>query len=85
MGLTFKENCPDTRNTKIIDIINRLKEQVITRVINDVYADSLEVKKYDVELIELNIIKDVDCLVVAIAYGKYNALSYLLGKLTKCL
>lgn len=72
LGLTFKENCPDTRNTKVIDIITRLKEYGITPVVTDAYADPNEAKKeYGIELIELDKINEIDCLVVAVSHDKY--------------
>ncbi|MDT1958279.1 nucleotide sugar dehydrogenase [Carnobacterium divergens] len=77
LGLTFKENCPDTRNTKVIDIITRLKEYGITPVVTDAYADPNEAKKeYGIELIELDQIKDIDCLVVAVSHDKYQELTF---------
>lgn len=77
LGFTFKENCPDTRNTKIIDIISRLKEYGIIPEITDAYADPNEAKKeYGIELTELDKIKDVDCIVVAVAHDKYQKLSF---------
>ncbi|MEG0544411.1 MAG: nucleotide sugar dehydrogenase [Carnobacterium sp.] len=82
LGFTFKENCPDTRNTKIIDIISRLKEYGIIPEITDAYADPNEAKKeYGIELTELDKIKDVDCIVVAVAHDKYQKLSF--GELEK--
>lgn len=82
LGFTFKENCPDTRNTKIIDIISRLKEYGIIPEITDAYADPNEAKKeYGIELTELDQIKDVDCIVVAVAHDKYQKLSF--GELEK--
>ncbi|WP_413518448.1 nucleotide sugar dehydrogenase [Carnobacterium maltaromaticum] len=82
LGFTFKENCPDTRNTKIIDIISRLKEYGIIPKITDAYADTNEAKKeYGIELTELDKIKDVDCIVVAVAHDKYQKLSF--GELEK--
>ncbi|SBO16944.1 nucleotide sugar dehydrogenase [Carnobacterium divergens] len=77
LGLTFKENCPDTRNTKVIDIITRLKEYGITPVVTDAYADPNEAKKeYGIELIELDKINEIDCLVVAVSHDKYKKLTF---------
>ena len=54
LGFTFKENCPDTRNTKIIDIVNELKEYGITPVIADPQADSAEAKRlYGIEFVDI--------------------------------
>lgn len=77
LGLTFKENCPDTRNTKVVDIITRLKEYGITPVVTDAYADPNEAKKeYGIELIEFDKIKEIDCLVVAVSHDKYKELTF---------
>jgi UDP-N-acetyl-D-galactosamine dehydrogenase len=76
LGLTFKENCPDIRNSKIEDIINRLREYGIEPFVVDPRADKLEAKdKYNVDLIDLNEIKFIDCLVVAVAHDEFKQLS----------
>ena len=65
LGFTFKENCPDTRNTKIIDIVNELKEYGITPVIADPTADAAEAKwLYGVEFVDIDTIKDMDAVVL---------------------
>ena len=52
LGFTFKENCPDTRNSKVVDIINRLKEYDIDPVVTDSWADPEVAKKeYGVDLV----------------------------------
>ena len=52
LGITFKENCPDTRNSKVVDIINRLKEFEIEPIVTDSWADAAVAKKeYGVELV----------------------------------
>lgn len=73
LGLTFKENCPDTRNTKVIDIINGLTEYGIDVVITDPYADSKEAfEEYGVSLCELDEINNVDCIVFAVKHREYT-------------
>ena len=76
LGFTFKENCPDTRNTKVIDIVNELKEYGITPVIADPAADVAEAKTlYDVEFVDLETIKDMDAVVLAVAHDCFKTLT----------
>ncbi|MBQ7944680.1 MAG: nucleotide sugar dehydrogenase [Lachnospiraceae bacterium] len=75
LGFTFKENCPDTRNTKIVDIYNELKEYGITAVVTDDDADAAEAKRlYGVEFTPMSEIKDCDAVVLAVAHDSYKAL-----------
>lgn len=77
LGLTFKENCPDTRNSKVNDIIKRLKEYDINPLVVDPWANPDEAKKeYNVELINLEEINDLDCVVLAVAHNEFKALSW---------
>lgn len=70
-GITFKENVPDIRNSKVIDIINELKEYDINVFVEDIYADKEEVKKfYGLDLVENE--KDVDAIVFAVAHEEYK-------------
>ena len=76
LGLTFKENCPDTRNTKVIDIINELKEYDINPVICDPIADKDEAKKlYGIEFEEINNLKDMDAVVIAVAHDVFKKMT----------
>nr|MCR5733864.1 nucleotide sugar dehydrogenase [Lachnospiraceae bacterium] len=76
LGLTFKENCPDIRNSKVYDIIKRLSEYGITPVVTDPYADKDEAKReYGVEIMDLNDIKDADCIILAVAHDEYKKMS----------
>ena len=73
LGFTFKENCPDTRNTKIIDIVNELKEYGIIPVIADPVADVEEAKKlYGIEFVSINEIKEMDAIVLAVAHDVFK-------------
>lgn len=75
LGFTFKENCPDTRNTKIIDIYNELREYGITPVIADPAADSDEAKRlYGIEFIDINDIKNCDAVILAVAHEQFKNL-----------
>jgi UDP-N-acetyl-D-galactosamine dehydrogenase len=76
LGFTFKENCPDTRNTKIIDIYNELKEYGITATIADPAADADEAKRlYGIEFVDMNTIKDCDAVILAVAHEQFKSLS----------
>lgn len=76
LGFTFKENCPDTRNTKIIDIVDELREYGITPVIADPTADAAEAKwLYGVEFVDMDTIKDMDVVVLAVAHDCFKELS----------
>lgn len=75
LGFTFKENCPDTRNTKIIDIYNELREYGITPAIADPEADSDEAKRlYGIEFIDINDIKNCDAVIIAVAHEQFKNL-----------
>jgi len=75
MGFTFKENCPDTRNTKVIDIVNELREYGIDPVIVDETADRAEAKHlYGIELADQSAVKDVDALIIAVAHDEFGNL-----------
>lgn len=76
LGFTFKENCPDTRNTKVIDIVNELKEYGITPIIADPQADADEAKRlYGVDFIDVEAIKDMDAIVLAVAHREFSGFS----------
>lgn len=73
LGLTFKENCPDIRNTRVIDIIKRLNEYGINPVIVDPWVNPVEAREeYGLELTELSEIKNADCLVFAVAHDVFK-------------
>lgn len=73
LGFTFKENCPDTRNTKVIDIVNELHEYGITPVIADPQADAAEAKRlYGVEFVDVSTVKDMDAVVLAVAHTEFQ-------------
>ena len=73
LGFTFKEDCPDTRNTKIIDIVNELREYGIEPLIADPIADKAEAKAlYGVEFANMKSIGDLDALVLAVAHEDFK-------------
>lgn len=73
LGFTFKENCPDTRNTKIIDIVNELREYGIEPVIADPTADAAEAKRlYGVEFGDVDTVRGMDAVVLAVAHEEFS-------------
>ena len=78
MGLTFKENCPDTRNSKVVDIINRLKEYDINPIVTDSWAD-VDVAKheYGVDLTAWEDVPKADCVIVAVGHNEYRNMSMM--------
>lgn len=75
-GITFKENCPDTRNSKVNDIIKRLEEYEIVPQVTDPWADPEIAKhEYGVELIPFDEAKGADCIIVAVGHKEFRSLS----------
>lgn len=76
LGITFKENCPDVRNTKVIDVVNELKEYGIRVIVNDPQADKQEVlNEYGIEMFELEEISNVDAVILAVPHEEYKTLT----------
>lgn len=77
-GITFKENCLDTRNSKVNDIIKRLKEYEIFPQVTDPWADPEIAKhEYCVDLIPFEEAKDADCIIVAVGHKEFRSLSMI--------
>ena len=75
LGLSFKENVPDLRNTRVIDIINELKDYGIEVLIHDPLADPKEAHRlYNIELSSLNQIKDADAVILCVAHRNYQTM-----------
>lgn len=75
LGFTFKENCPDTRNTRVIDIVRELEEYGIEPVVCDPVADAEEAKEeYGIELKKQDALKNLDTLIVAVAHDEFKKL-----------
>lgn len=75
LGLTFKENCPDVRNSKVMDIVERLREYEIAPLVSDPWADKDEAKRfYNVDLVPLENTSDADCVIVAVAHAEFTSL-----------
>lgn len=76
LGLTFKENCPDTRNSKVDDIVKRLNEYDIRPIVVDPWANERDAEReYGIKLTKISAVKDVDCIIVAVAHNEFKALS----------
>ncbi len=75
LGFTFKENCPDTRNTKVIDIYKELGEYGITPIVVDPAADADEAKRlYGITFDTMDAVKDMDAVIVAVAHKEFLSL-----------
>lgn len=76
LGFTFKENCPDTRNTKVIDIIKELNEYAIEPVICDPKADREEAERfYNISLKAMDDLKEMDAVILAVAHDEFADLT----------
>lgn len=76
LGLTFKENCPDTRNSKVNDIIKQLNKYGIEPTVVDPWASERDaLHEYGVELKPMNEAKAADCVIVAVAHNEFKAMS----------
>ena len=76
MGITFKENCPDVRNTKIADIVYELRNWGVSVVVVDPWANQKELQEiYDIKLGEINSINQVDSLIVAVGHNEFRSKS----------
>jgi UDP-N-acetyl-D-galactosamine dehydrogenase len=75
LGITFKENVPDLRNTRVVDIIEELNDYGVEVLVNDPLADADEAREhYGIELLPLDALKGVDAAVVAVIHSHYAAL-----------
>ena len=76
LGLTFKENCPDTRNSKVYDIIRELREYGIAPVVADPVADAEEAERiYGLQLAPMEEIRDMDAVILAVAHEEFRSLA----------
>ncbi len=77
LGLTFKENCPDTRNSKVEDIVKRLEEYGINPIIVDPWAKKEDARReYGIEITDLKDVNNVDCIILAVAHNEFRELSW---------
>ncbi len=76
LGFTFKENCPDTRNTKVIEIINELKEYGISPIVTDPVADKKEAKRlYGIDFVSMEEVCEMDAIILAVAHKEFMGLN----------
>lgn len=76
LGLTFKENCPDTRNSKVEDIVKRLAEYDIVPIVVDPWASEKDaMQEYGITLTKLEDVSEADCIIVAVAHNEFRSLS----------
>ena len=76
LGITFKENCPDTRNSKVVDIIKELKEYEINPIVVDPVADKDEAKRlYGIELDTMDKLVDLDALIIATSHEEFKTIT----------
>ena len=77
LGITFKENCPDTRNSKVVDIINALKDYCIEPIVVDPIASATDAEReYGVCLESINNIQNADCIVFAVNHNEFKNLTF---------
>ena len=73
LGITFKEDCPDTRNTKVVDIIKELKEYEVEVVVTDSVAGKNELREeYGLELTDIQDINGMDAVILAVSHSEYR-------------
>jgi len=76
LGFTFKENCPDTRNTRVVDIVNELEEYGVTSIIADPVADKVEaMREYGINIVGLDEVSGVDAVVIAVGHKEFLSLN----------
>ena len=75
LGITFKENCKDIRNSKVVDICRAINQHYV--MVNDPIVDPIGVKQAcGIDLVELNQINELDCLIIAVPHDQYKNLSF---------
>ena len=73
LGVAFKENCPDVRNSKVVDIISALRDYGVNVLVYDPVADADETKReYGIDLTDINEVKDVDAVICAVAHNEFK-------------
>lgn len=76
LGITFKEDCPDARNSKVNDILKELGDYGITPLVCDPVADAADAKRfYGVDLVPMEALHDLDCLIIAVAHKEFKELT----------
>jgi len=76
LGITFKENCPDSRNTKVVDIIGALREYGIEPIVVDPRANANDVRReFGLKLVDIKEVSDLDCLCLAVAHKEFTQMN----------
>ena len=76
LGITFKEDCPDARNSKVDDVIKELNTYGIEPIICDPVADKEDAEKfYNIKLHDINDLTNLDCLIIAVAHNEFKQIS----------
>ena len=76
LGLTFKENCPDIRNSKVYDIIKQLNSYGIDPIVVDPWAsENSAMNEYGLKITKLEVVSDADCVIVVVAHDEFKKLS----------
>ena len=76
LGLAFKENCPDIRNSKVYDIIKQLKSYKVDPMVVDPWASGSDaLREYGVKLMSIEDAKKADCIIIAVAHNEFKKLS----------
>lgn len=77
LGASFKENCPDIRNSRVLDIVKHLRSVGINPIISDPIADKRDVKAmYGSDAVDISDIRDINCLIIAIAHNEYRNMKF---------
>lgn len=72
LGITFKENCPDIRNSKVFDIVKELREYGVEPLVTDPQADAAEVRQfYGIDFVTLSEISEMDAVILAVSHAEY--------------
>ena len=75
LGFTFKDNCPDTRNTRVIDIVHELQEYGIKPIVCDPVADAKDAERlYGIKFVAMNKFKNLDAVIIAVAHNEFKTL-----------
>lgn len=75
LGITFKENCPDTRNSKVNDVLEKLQEYGIEPLVIDPVANVADAEReYGVKLVNFDDVHDADCVIMAVAHNEFKAM-----------
>jgi UDP-N-acetyl-D-glucosamine/UDP-N-acetyl-D-galactosamine dehydrogenase len=76
LGITFKENCPDIRNSKVVDLVKELQDWGVSVVVTDPWVDAAELsREYGINLSEISSKNPVDSIIIAVGHKEYRSMS----------